>query len=123
MPFLATGATLTDVKKGELTLRVGIKEVHFNFNQGLKQLDFEGAHCMRVDDVVLDRKEMKYDFMNQDLLEECIFKSPYKENLEKEQLNASVELIETMLNLSKGNEEDVRSIEVKVQEQRRALMG
>ena len=29
-PFLATGATLIDVKKGELTLRVGIEEVHFN---------------------------------------------------------------------------------------------
>ena len=54
---------------------------------------------------------MKYDFMNQDPLEERIFKSLYKENL-VEQLNASAELIETMLNLSEGNEEEVRSIEV-----------
>ena len=29
-PFLAIGATLIDVKKGELTLRVGTEEVHFN---------------------------------------------------------------------------------------------
>ena len=36
-PFLATGATLIDVKKGELTLRAGTKEVHFSFNQCLKQ--------------------------------------------------------------------------------------
>ena len=32
-PFLAIGATLIDVKKWELTLRVGTKEFHFNLNQ------------------------------------------------------------------------------------------
>ena len=31
-PFLATGETLIDVKKGELTLRVGDEAVHFNLN-------------------------------------------------------------------------------------------
>ena len=36
-PFLATGVSLIDVKKGELTLRVGIEEVHFNLNKSLKQ--------------------------------------------------------------------------------------
>ena len=51
-PFLAIGATLIDVKKGEFTLRVGTKEIQFNLNQSLKQPDFQGAHCMRVDDVV-----------------------------------------------------------------------
>ena len=40
-PFLATGATLIDVRKGELTLRMGDEEVHFNVNQRLKQPDFE----------------------------------------------------------------------------------
>ena len=38
-PFLATEAPLIDVKKGELTLRVGKEEVHFNLNQSLKQHD------------------------------------------------------------------------------------
>ena len=42
-PFLATGAALIDVKKGELTLRVRTKEVHFNLNQSLKQHDVEQA--------------------------------------------------------------------------------
>ena len=41
--FLATGATLIDVKKGEFTLRVGTKEVHFKLNQSLRQPDFERA--------------------------------------------------------------------------------
>ena len=36
-PFLATRATLIDVKKGELTLRVGDEVVHFNLNHSLKQ--------------------------------------------------------------------------------------
>ena len=31
-PFLAIGAPLIDVKKGELTLRMGDEEVHFNLN-------------------------------------------------------------------------------------------
>ena len=42
-PFLATGATLIDVKKGELTLRVGDEAVHFNLNQSLKQSDCDNA--------------------------------------------------------------------------------
>ena len=58
---------------------------------------------MRVEEVVPDRQEMKYDFMNQDPLEECMFMSLYKENLEVEKLNASVELIEIVLHLSEGN--------------------
>ena len=36
-PFLATEVTLIDVKKGELTLRVGDEAVHFNLNHSLKQ--------------------------------------------------------------------------------------
>ena len=35
-PFLATRATLIDVKKGKLTLRVGDEAVHFNLNHSLK---------------------------------------------------------------------------------------
>ena len=42
-PFLATSAALIDVKKGELTLRVDIEEVHFNLNQSLKHPDFKKA--------------------------------------------------------------------------------
>ena len=35
-PFPITGAALIDVKKGELTLRVGDEPVNFNMNQSLK---------------------------------------------------------------------------------------
>ena len=40
-PSQAIGATLINVKKGELTRRVGIEEVHFNLNQCLKLHDIE----------------------------------------------------------------------------------
>ena len=35
-PFLDTRETLIDLKKGELTLRVGDEAVHFNLNHSLK---------------------------------------------------------------------------------------
>ena len=35
-PFLATGSTLIDVKKGELTLTIGEELVYFNLNKSLK---------------------------------------------------------------------------------------
>ena len=55
-PFLATCAALINVKKGELALRVGTEKVQFNLNQSLKQPDFEGDHCMRVEEVILDKE-------------------------------------------------------------------
>ena len=61
-PFLATGATLIDVQKGELTLRVGNKAVHFNLGKSLTQSDVDAKNCNVVDnsspisfDLVFDR--------------------------------------------------------------------
>ena len=48
-PFLATGVALIDVKKGELTLRVGDEAVHFNLNDSLKQLELRSAECEFVE--------------------------------------------------------------------------
>ena len=48
-PFLATGAALIDVKKGELTLKVGDEAVHFNLNHSLKQPEFINADCESVE--------------------------------------------------------------------------
>ena len=35
-PFLATGAAMIDVQKGELTLKVGDEVMHFNINRILE---------------------------------------------------------------------------------------
>ena len=48
-PFLATGVALIDVKKKELTLRLGDEKVHFNMNKILKQPDFNNTECKIVD--------------------------------------------------------------------------
>ena len=59
--FLATGASLIDVKKGELTHRVRDDKVHFNLNQSLKQPDFNNVECKNVEQVVLIGPELIYD--------------------------------------------------------------
>ena len=48
-PFLETGAALIDVKKGELTLRVGDEAMHFNLNDSLKQPELRSADCESVE--------------------------------------------------------------------------
>ena len=47
-PFLATGVALIDVKKGELTLRVGNETVHFNLNKSMIQSNVDEENCMAV---------------------------------------------------------------------------
>ena len=50
-PFLATGAALIDVQKGELTLRVGDEAVQFNLHKILTQPDVDTETCMAVDNI------------------------------------------------------------------------
>ena len=50
-PFLATRCALIDVKKGELTLRVGNEAVHFNLNKSLTQPEVDEENCMAVDNI------------------------------------------------------------------------
>ena len=48
-PFLETRAALIDVKKCELTLRVGDEVVHFNLNHNLKQPELSSTDCEIVE--------------------------------------------------------------------------
>ena len=47
-PFLATGAALINVQKGELTLWVGNEAVHFNINRSLEHPDVDAESCMVI---------------------------------------------------------------------------
>ena len=51
-PFLATGAPLIDVKKGELPLTIGEEAVHFKLNTSLKRFEFESPGCKTVETIV-----------------------------------------------------------------------
>ena len=69
-PLLEIGASLIDVKKGELTLRVGKEEVHFNLNQSLKLPDFDNVECKIVEQVVPISSELVYDCKIQNSMNE-----------------------------------------------------
>ena len=60
-PFLATGAALIDVKKGEQTLRVGNEAVHFNLNKSLTQSDDDEENCMVIENFSLVSLELNSD--------------------------------------------------------------
>ena len=59
--FLATGAALIDVQKGELTLGVGDEPVHFNINRSLEHPNVEADSCMAVGNNSLLNVELNYD--------------------------------------------------------------
>ena len=52
---------MIDVKKGELTLRVGDEAVHFTMNKSLKQFDSGNANCKSVEQIVPINLELIYD--------------------------------------------------------------
>ena len=60
-PFLATGAALIDVKKEELTLKVGDEAAHFYLNQSLKQFDDDNVDCNSVEQIIPISTELVYD--------------------------------------------------------------
>ena len=62
-PFLATGAALIDVQKGEMTLRVWDEAVDFNINWSLEHPNVEEDNCMVV------RSKSR---LNDELNSECI---------------------------------------------------
>ena len=49
--FLATGATLINVQKGELTLRVGDEAIQFNLHKSLTQPAVDAENCMAIDSI------------------------------------------------------------------------
>ena len=88
-PFLATGAALIDVKKGELTLRVRDKAVHFNLNQSLKQLEFDNIDY----EIVETKVPISFELINgckiQSSMNENEMNFQYLECLDVEFLNSN----------------------------------
>ena len=62
-PFLATGAVLIDVQKGELTLRVGNEAVHFNINRSLEHPDVDAESCMALENTGLLSVELNFQYL------------------------------------------------------------
>ena len=82
--FLATGAALIDVQKGELTLRVGNKAMHFNLNRGLEHPDVDAEICMAVENNSLLSVELNSDCILQHPINEIEMNFQYLESLDCE---------------------------------------
>ena len=70
-PFLAIGAAMIDVKKGEPTLRVENEAVHFNLNHSMKQSELINAEYEIVETKIP---------ISSELISDCNFQSSVNEN-------------------------------------------
>ena len=104
-PFLATRAALTDVKKGELTLRVGDEAMHFNLNHSLKQLEFDNVDCKIVETKVPISSELINDCMIQNSMNENEMNFQYPDVLDVEFLNSNFESKEAILSIDENGTE------------------
>ena len=102
-PFLATGATLIYVKKGELTLMVGDEPVHFNLNHSLKQLEFDNVDCKIVETKVPINSELINDCMIQNSMNENEMNFQYLDVLDVEFLNSNFESKEAVLSIDENS--------------------
>ena len=122
-PFLATGATLIDVQKGELTLRVGDEVVHFNLNKGLEQPDVDAGSCMVVENSSHISVELNSDCNLQHSINEIKMNFQYLESIDNELLPSSLQNKETVLSLNENSQEHVCSKDQKVVEQETSVEG
>ena len=113
-PFLATGAALIDVQKGELTLRVGNEVVHFNLDKSLTQPDVDAGNCNAVD----NRSSISFDLISDCNLQHSINENEmnfqYLESVDYELLHSSLQNRETFLSLNENSQENSSSQEKKV---------
>ena len=122
-PFLATGAALIDVQKGELTLRVGEEAVHFNFNKGLEQPDVDAGSCMAVENSSHISVELNSDCNLQHSINVIEMNFQYLESIEYELLPSSFQNKEIVLSLNENSQEHVCSKEQKATEQETSAEG
>ena len=113
-PFLATGAALIDVKKGELTLRVGNEAVHFNLDKSLTQSDVDTENCNAVD----NSSPISFDLISycnpQHSINENEMNFQYIESVDYELLHSSFQNRETVLSLNENSQENSSIEEKKV---------
>ena len=121
--FIAIGAALIDVKKEELTLRVGGEKVHFNINQSLKQPGFDNANCKNVEQVVPINPELIYDCKIQNSMNENEMNFQYIEALDIEYLNSSLEFKETVLRIKEISAEKLRGRKRREKKWKKVMKG
>ena len=104
-PFLATGAVLIDVKKWELTLRVGDEAMHFILNHNLKQPKLSSADCEIVETKIPVSSEMATPCNFQNSMNENEMNFQYLEHLEFEILKSNFKLKASVFSVRENNAE------------------
>ena len=122
-PFLATGSTLIDVKKGELTLRVGNEAVDFNLNRSLEHPDVDPESIMDVENNSLLSVELNYDCILQHSINEIEMNFQYLESLDCEILPSNLFNKETFSSINENSQDEVCSQKQKTQEQETSAEG
>ena len=112
-PFLAIGAALIDVQKGDLTLRVGNEALHFNLNKSLAQSDVDEENYMAVDNISPISPELNFDCNVQHSINENEMNFQYLKSVDYELLHSNLQYIETVLSFNENSKENSRSKEKK----------
>ena len=122
-PFLAIGAVLIDVQKGELTLRVGNEAVHFNINRSLEHPDVDAESCMDVENNSLLHVELNYGCILQHSINEIEMNFQYLESLDCEILPSNLFNKETVSSINENSQDEVCSQKQKTHEQETSAEG
>ena len=122
-PFLATGPTLIDVKKGEMTLRVGNEAVHFNLNRSLEHHDVDAKSCMDVENNSLLSVELNSDCTLQHSINEIEMNFKYLESIDCEMLPSNLYNKETVSSMNENSQDDLCSKGQKTTEQETSAEG
>ena len=122
-PFLATGATLIDVKKWEPNIRVGDEAVHFNLNHTLKQLELSSADCEIVETKIHVSSELATACNFKNLMNENEMNFQYLEHLEVEIMNSNFKLKDSVFSVGENIAERSSSYEEKFAEENKSSEG
>ena len=108
-PFLATGAALIDVQKGELTLKVGNEAVQFIINRSMEHPNVEADCCMAVRNNSLLNDELNSKCIIQHSINEIEMNFQYLESLDCEVLPSNSFNKETVSSINENSQDKVSS--------------
>ena len=122
-PFLATGAALIDVQKGEMTLRVGDEAVQFNINRSLEHPNVKSDSCMAVRNTSLLNDELNSDCIIQHSINEIEMNFQYLESFDCEVLPSNLFNKETVSSINENSQDEESSQEQKTHEEETSAEG
>ena len=122
-PFLVIGATLINVKKGELTLNVRDEAMYFNLNHSLKQPEFINANFESVETKIPSSYELINDCNFQSSMNENEMNVQYLEHLKVEFMNSNFNLKEAVLSVEENSIEKSNSYEEEAIQENRSSKG